>query len=50
MPEDHRETLGSAEVQEPREDYVAPTLTDLGSFAELTRLSTGPNPDLEGTS
>ena len=49
MTEDHRETPG-VDVHEPREDYVAPTLTDLGSFEELTRFNPGPLGDSEGTS
>ena len=50
MREDRGDTQDAAEDQDAREDYVVPTLTDLGSFEELTQLSTGPNPDSEGTS
>ena len=50
MTEDHRDVQDATDGQDPREDYEAPALTDLGSFRELTQLSTGPNPDLEGTS
>jgi hypothetical protein len=50
MRDDHGETQDPVEAQDTREDYAVPSLTDLGSFEELTRLSTGPNPDTEGTS
>ena len=49
VPEDHRETAGG-DAPEPREEYVAPSLTDLGSFEELTQLTTGPQADFEGMS
>ena len=49
-----REEIGEPQdpvgTEDTREDYVAPTLTYLGSFEDLTQLSTGPNPDAEGTS
>lgn len=31
-------------------DYEPPALVELGSFAELTQLGSGTNPDAEGTS
>jgi hypothetical protein len=48
MHEDHADTDRTDAEDVP--DYVAPALTDLGSFAELTQFTTGPNPDSEGTS
>jgi hypothetical protein len=48
---EHRDDMqGAAEDQDAREDYLVPTLTDLGSFEELTRNAVGPNPDAEGSS
>jgi hypothetical protein len=44
------------EEQEPtqqpaeHEDYVAPALTDLGAFEEITKLGSGGQPDAEGSS
>ena len=37
MNEEHGDTQDRADAQGAPEDYVAPTLTDLGSFEELTR-------------
>jgi hypothetical protein len=49
--EDHGDTQAPDEAQEQGDEYVPPTLTDLGSFEDLTQLSpTGPNPDSEGFS
>jgi hypothetical protein len=50
MHEDHRDTQDATEIKDSHDEYVAPKLNDLGSFEELTQLSTGPNPDSEGTS
>jgi hypothetical protein len=50
MREEHGETEDSAEVQAPQEDYVAPALTDLGSFHELTQLGSTGVVDVEGQS
>ena len=38
------------DAQDPREQYVAPALTDLGSFQELTGLNSGEGTDLEAFS
>jgi hypothetical protein len=50
MSEDHRDTHDPADTQDPREDYVVPTLTDLGSFQELTRFGGTGASDIEGQS
>ena len=50
MPEDRADTQDAAETQDPREDYVAPTLTDLGSFEELTKFNPTGATDSEGSS
>jgi hypothetical protein len=50
MREDHGETQDSAEVQDPQEDYLAPALTDLGSFQELTQIGGSSVVDAEGQS
>jgi hypothetical protein len=50
MSEDHRGLQDPADAQDPSEDYVAPALTDLGSFDELTQFNTGGGPDAEATS
>jgi hypothetical protein len=48
MREDHVDTQQDA--QDAREDYVAPTLTDLGSFQELTQINGSSVVDAEGQS
>jgi hypothetical protein len=50
MSEEKLEKQDATEAQEASEDYVAPKLTELGSFEELTGLGAGANPDAEGTS
>jgi hypothetical protein len=50
MHKDHDAAQDRTEAQDSREDYVAPALSDLGSFAELTQFGTGGNADLEGAS
>lgn len=50
MREDHDETQVPDDIQDSREDYVAPTLTDLGSFQELTQINPGVGAEIEGTS
>ena len=50
MSEEQLETQDATEAQDASEDYVAPKLTELGSFEELTGLSSGPNLDAEGLS
>jgi hypothetical protein len=50
MSEDRGDTQDPAEAEDAREDYVAPKLTDLGSFKELTQLGTGTVIDAEGMS
>jgi hypothetical protein len=50
MSEDHGDTQNLADAQGSPEDYVAPALTDLGLFQELTQLSTGGLADGEGQS
>ena len=50
MHDEQHETDARTEPQDARAEWVAPALTDLGSFAELTKLSTGASPDVEGTS
>jgi hypothetical protein len=50
MSEDRGETEDQGDARDPREDYIAPALTDLGSFEELTKLTPGVAPDSEGAS
>jgi hypothetical protein len=51
MSEDRLEGApDQAERQEPREDYVAPALNDLGSFEELTQFNPTGATDSEGSS
>jgi hypothetical protein len=50
MREDRDDGQDQGERQDTSEDYVAPTLTDLGSFQELTKFGGSVNPDLEGSS
>ena len=50
MSEDRLDTQAPADVQESSKDYVAPTLTDLGSFEELTGFGPSTNVDAEGGS
>jgi hypothetical protein len=47
---DQHETDVSSDSPETRAEWVAPTLTDLGSFTELTQLSTSGAADAEGQS
>jgi hypothetical protein len=50
MTEDQAHTAHPEPDEGSREEYVAPALTDLGSFEELTALHAGPRADLEGFS
>jgi hypothetical protein len=50
MSEDQPSAQVQADVVEPSEDYVAPALTDLGSFKDLTQLGSGQVVDAEGMS
>ena len=53
MHEEHGDMQDTIEAREHRVDdeYVAPALTDLGSFEDLTQLQvSGPNLDSEGFS
>jgi hypothetical protein len=50
MSEDRVDTEDPAGAEDAHEDYVAPTLTDLGSFEELTQFNVGNLPDGEGSS
>jgi hypothetical protein len=50
MSGDRDDQQDSAEAKDSREDYVAPTLTDLGSFQELTQLGVAGVVDVEGSS
>ncbi|HEX8065849.1 MAG TPA: lasso RiPP family leader peptide-containing protein [Thermoleophilaceae bacterium] len=51
MSEDHGRTQEPvADPQDPREEYMTPALTDLGSFQELTQLGASGNVDAEGMS
>jgi hypothetical protein len=50
MSEDRGETQDTTDAEDARENYVAPKLTDLGSFKELTQLGTGTVIDFEGMS
>jgi hypothetical protein len=50
MNEDHGDAQDRADGQDVPEEYVAPKLTDLGSFEELTRFNPGLSGDTEGTS
>ena len=50
MSEEQRDGQDPAEAQDPREDYEAPALTDLGSFQELTQFGAATNVDAEGAS
>jgi hypothetical protein len=50
MSEDHGHRQNLADAQGSPEDYVAPTLTDLGSFQELTKLGGMDFIDAEGQS
>jgi hypothetical protein len=47
---DQADTQDAAAVQDPPQDYVAPALTDLGSFQDLTEQSPGTGNDVEGSS
>jgi hypothetical protein len=49
MHEDHVDT-DRTEAEDVRDDYVAPALTDLGSFEELTQFNPGLGGDGEGSS
>ncbi|MEA2423216.1 MAG: hypothetical protein QOF55_2315 [Thermoleophilaceae bacterium] len=51
MSEEHVEMQDPpAEATDASGDYVAPTLTDLGSFQELTQTGLSGNVDVEGLS
>jgi hypothetical protein len=50
MSEDHADAQDPAPAQDAREDYMAPALTDLGSFQDLTQLQASGTPDAEGAS
>jgi hypothetical protein len=50
MREDQTDTQDAGAVQESPQDYVAPALTDLGSFEDLTQLGSGDVQDSEGAS
>jgi hypothetical protein len=50
MDEDHSGMQEPVEARDAPEQYVAPTLTDVGSFEELTRNSTSGSVDFEGQS
>jgi hypothetical protein len=50
MSEDHRDEQDPADAEATHEAYVAPKMTDLGSFEELTQFSTSGNVDSEGLS
>lgn len=39
MHEDNGDRQEQVGAEEPREDYVAPALTDLGTFQELTEFN-----------
>jgi hypothetical protein len=47
MREEQRD---AADAEDSGEDYVAPSLTDLGSFDELTQDGVGTGGDVEGGS
>ncbi len=50
MSEDRSDPQDPAEHESAVTEYVAPALTDLGSFAELTEFGGQTNNDFEGTS
>jgi hypothetical protein len=50
MSEDRSQTQNPAEAHDSPEDYVAPALTDLGSFQDLTQFNPGGATDTEGSS
>lgn len=51
LKEDTRDRDQSQADAQEREEWIAPALTDLGSFEELTEFQVaGPNPDSEGFS
>lgn len=50
MNQDERDTQDTAEEQDARDEYAAPTLERLGSFEELTRFGGATHLDTEGSS
>lgn len=50
MSEDRSQRQDPAEGHDSPEEYVAPALTDLGSFEELTQFNPGGLTDTEGSS
>jgi hypothetical protein len=50
MSDDRHDAQEAAEAQDRREEYVAPALTDLGSFQELTQFGGAQTIDAEGQS
>ena len=50
MSEDRVDPQTPTEAQAPAEDYVAPAVTDLGSYVELTQFNPTGATDLEGSS
>lgn len=50
MPDDQHETDAPPDSQDARKAWVAPTLTDVGSFEEVTQTGLSGVADIEGQS